>query len=277
MTSSLCQVLSLEKLEQHRYRAIHHKENFQNSLFGGQVLAQALMAAGSTVTELLPHSLHAYFLRAGSSQFPIDYEVSVNRDGRSFSHRTVNALQNGKLIFSLMASFHHPENGYEHSMRWKKDYPMPDPNAVEGPFEMASKHANLHAEAFEFSLLSTNMISDVAAAAGAEFWMRSQELLPTSPLLQACALAYASDFGLLATSLCEHNASLFKGGVIGASIDHALWFHNYSFNVNNWLLYEMTSPWAGNARGLSTGRIYDMDGTLIASSTQEGLIRPVTP
>ncbi len=275
MTSSLYEVLSLEKLEQHRYRAIHHRENFQNTLFGGQVLAQALMAAGSTVVDVLPHSLHAYFLRAGSGQFPVDYVVSVNRDGRSFSHRTVNALQNGKVIFTLMASFHQQEAGFEHATRWNKNYPLPDAEAIEGPFELASKHAGLHADAFEFSLLSTNMISDVASAAGTEFWMRSRETLPATPLLQACALAYASDFGLLATTLCEHDASLFKGSVVGASIDHALWFHSHSFNVNDWLLYEMTSPWAGNARGLTTGRIYDMGGTLVASSTQEGLIRPV--
>ena len=276
MKSTLHEVLTLEHLDDLCFRAVHHKENFQRTLFGGQVLAQALMAAGQTVTGVLPHSMHAYFLRAGSSQAPVDYHVIANRDGRSFSHRTVNALQNGKLIFSMMASFQGEEPGFEHAASWASVPAQPVITQTQAAPELAPDQPEMKVDAFEFYTLDSSMFSEMAGPAGSRFWMRATETLPNTPLLQACALAYASDFGLLATALCEHPASLFKGNIVAASIDHALWFHSHQFSTLDWLLYEIQSPWAGNARGFSTGRIFSTQGKLLASVSQEGLIRRKT-
>jgi acyl-CoA thioesterase-2 len=274
MKSTLHDVLTLEPLDDFCFRAVHHKENFQRTLFGGQVLAQALMAAGRTVTDVLPHSMHAYFLRAGTSQAPVDYQVIANRDGRSFSHRTVNAVQNGKLIFSMMASFQAEEPGFEHALSWTSVPPQPVITETQAAPELAPDQPEMKADSFEFYTLDTSMFSEEAGEPGSRFWMRATENLPKTPLLQACALAYASDFGLLATSLCEHPASLFKGKVVAASVDHALWFHGHDFSIADWLFYEIQSPWAGNARGFATCRIFSANGKLVASVSQEGLIRP---
>ncbi len=277
MKSTLQDVLTLEPLGADVFRAIHHKENFQSSLFGGQVLAQSLMAAGLTVDGSRPHSMHAYFLRAGSSQAPVDYTVVRNRDGRSFSHRTVNAEQNGKLIFTAMVSFHGEDQGFEHADSWHQEPARPELAKVQASPELAPNQPELEVDAFAFYPLTKGMLSTSSEKEAATlFWMRCVEPLLDTPLMQACALAYASDFGLLATSLTAHPASLFSGEVMGASIDHALWFHRHDFSLNDWLFYEIDSPWAGNARGFSRGKIFNEQGQLLASCSQEGLIRPKT-
>lgn len=278
MKSSIRDVLQLTLQGEDCFRATHHKENFNQSLFGGQVLAQALMAAGLTAKDIPPHSMHAYFLRPGSSHSPVDYEVVRNRDGRSFSHRTVNAKQNGKTIFTAMVSFHHPEKGFEHAVSWSEAPLSPSDIPAAFPSELAPEQPELSADAFEFHALTDGMFSNECAGANSRFWMRSKELLDGDRLLQSCVLVYASDFGLLATSLGQHPISLFHGEVLGASVDHAIWFHNAPFSVNNWMLYEVESPWAGGARGFSQGKIFDQQGVLLATTTQEGLVRPkVTP
>lgn len=275
MKSSLQDVLTLESLGDDVFRASHHKENFHKALFGGQVLAQSLMAAGLTVDGILPHSLHAYFLRPGSSQSPVDYTVVRNRDGKSFSHRTVNAVQAGKLIFTAMVSFHGDEHGFEHADTWRTEPAKPELTGVKPSPELAPNQPEMEADAFAFYPLTTGMLSTKREDEPATlFWMRCIEPLLPSPLVQACALAYASDFGLLATTLTPHPASLFKGQVMGASVDHAMWFHEHSFSLNDWLFYEIDSPWAGHARGFARGKIFNQKGRLLASSSQEGLIRP---
>lgn len=278
MTSTLTQVFTLVPAGTDVFRAEHHKENFNRSLFGGQVLAQALIAAGKTIEGLEPHSLHAYFLRAGSSLSPVDYHVSRNRDGRSFSHRSVEAHQDGRMIFSMMASFHREEPGFEHSDTWENPPPMPDNLSSELPPELAPTQPELKTEAFEFRPVHGGLF-DPAPAENAEaaFWMRCCEPLANDPITQMAALAYASDFGLLATALGPHPATLFQPDVIGASVDHAMWFHQPKIAINDWHLYDTTSPWAGGARGLAHGRLFTARGELVASASQEGLIRPARP
>ena len=275
--ASLIEVLTLEPLGNDGFRAIHHKENFQHILFGGQVLAQALMAAGRTVDATPPHSLHAYFLRAGNSDDPVDYHVTRTRDGRSFKHRSVEAVQNGKTIFSMMTSFHEPEAGFEHAQMWQSEPLSPESVPAQVISELQSKNPNFKDHAFEFRPLTAGMFSDKPHSDPlTRGWIRCAEDLGSDSLTQACILAYASDFGLLASSLVEHPASLFKGSVMGASIDHALWFHSASFSVNDWVLCDIESPWAGAARGFSRGSIYSRQGQLLATSAQEGLIRPLS-
>lgn len=274
MKLTLEDVLHLEQRDSHVFRAINHKENFQGTLFGGQVLAQGLMAAGST-TELLPHSLHAYFLRPGLSTLPVDYWVTCNRDGRSFVNRTVEARQNGKTLLSMMVSFHTQERGFSHADDWGKTPKLPDEKAVKPPSELAPSQPDVSTEDFEFYPLTGGMFDEtVSEQPNARFWMRTHSQLAHDPLTQACALTYASDFGLLATSLVSHPATLFEGDIMGASVDHALWFHASDFRVNDWLLYDIHSPWAGLGRGFSRGQIFNTKGTLIANSAQEGLVRP---
>jgi acyl-CoA thioesterase-2 len=274
MSSSLEAVLHLDAIGRDSFRACHHKENFQQSLFGGQVLAQALMASGRTVSGLEPHSMHAYFLRPGSSESPIDYSVTRTRDGRSFSHRSVLAVQNGKPIFSAMMSFHRFELGFEHAVTWTEQPGLPTDIPIQSPAELAPNQPESSAEPFQFHALSNAMfLEESSAETGSRFWLKFKEKLADEVLLQTCALAYASDLGLLASSLTRHPASLFSGRITGASIDHAIWFHHTKFSLNNWIFYEIESPWAGNARGFSQGRIFDQQGVLLATTSQEGLIR----
>ncbi len=274
MKSSIQDVLHLTKQSENCFRAVNHKENFNQTLFGGQVLAQALMAAGLTVDKIPPHSMHAYFLRTGSRHNPVDYVVARNRDGRSFSHRTVNAMQNGETIFTAMISFHCEENGFEHSLSWSKTPLPPCKEVAAPPSGFAPEQPELSADSFEFHALTQGMFSSESTDAISRFWMRNKEVMAPDRLLQSCVLAYASDFGLLASSLAPHPISLFHGEILGASVDHAIWFHNASFSTNDWLLYEIESPWAGGARGFAQGKIFDMKGVLLATTTQEGLIRP---
>lgn len=274
MKLTLEDVLQLEQRDSHVFRAITHKENFQGTLFGGQVLAQALMAAGRT-TELKPHSLHAYFLRPGSSTLPVDYWVTCNRDGKSFANRTVEARQNGKTLLTMTASFHVQETGYSHADAWGDTPNLPDMKSVRPPSELAPSQPDVSTEDFEFYPLSRGMFDEtVNEESEARFWMRTHNNLLDNALTQACALVYASDFGLLATSLASHPVTLFKGDIMGASVDHAVWLHRLDFHVSDWLLYDIHSPWAGFGRGFARGRIFNQQGGLIASSAQEGLIRP---
>lgn len=286
MSSSLTDLLSMEELDLNLFRSRFHRENFRNTLFGGQVLAQALVSAFNTVDKILPHSLHAYFLRAGSSQSPVIYDVESVRDGRSFTSRRVVARQSGRPIFNMSASFHSNEDGFHHQIEMPSGLLTP-----EEILERNGKNKEIKVDAHipgsksqstgkesPFELLAVEsevFYSQEQHPPEAIYWIRAHETLPDDAIYHYCALAFASDFGLLATALLPHKATLFDKGIFAASVDHAMWFHGQNFRVDEWMLCRTFSPWAGGARGLSHGSIFTREGTLIASTCQEGLIRPV--
>ncbi|GAB2902274.1 acyl-CoA thioesterase [Microbulbifer echini] len=280
MLEKLSKLLDVEELDRNLFRSRHHVENYRKVLFGGQVLGQALMAATRTVEERLPHSLHAYFLRPGSSELPVIYEVDPIRDGGSFTTRRVVAKQRGRAIFNMSASFQIKEAGFDH----QADMPSGDIPAPEGL-------KNTQQLALEAGLVSPQydqrryMIDfrpvDPQSYFGAEtreakcmFWLRAEGEMSDDPIEHRAALCYASDMGLLGTSLQPHDISLFDPHLMPASVDHAMWFHR-DFRLDQWLLYVTDSPSAGGARGFTRGQIFTRNGVLVASTAQEGLIRQI--
>jgi acyl-CoA thioesterase II len=282
----LLHLLDLEPIEVDIFRGASPDTRRQR-VFGGQVAGQALVAAGRTVDPARSvHSLHAYFLRPGDTSIPIVFTVERVRDGRSFTTRRVMAVQHGKPIFALTASFCVPEDGWEHS-----DPPpqVPRPDELTPLAERIAPLAAEHGELGKMWLdwvrgrpFDLRYVGDppvVAAAAGephparSAVWMRATGELPDEPLVHVCALVYASDMTLLDSTLLPHGVSWESGNVAGASLDHAMWFHR-PFRADEWLLYDQASPSAGGGRGLATGRIFAEDGRLVASVVQEGLIRP---
>lgn len=261
------------------YINVTHRENFRSTVFGGQVLAQALMSAMYTVEDRPPHSIHAYFLRAGHSDTPIEYAVERIRDGRSISSRRVVAMQDDRPIFHLSASFHAPEKGYEHQVTAPVDIPAPETLlSVAAKNSPPPEHGEQNNESSPFTLLAIPadlFTSCEKHAPNACFWIKTNKALAEPVRFHFAALAFASDLGLLATSVLPHPTSLFSKDIFAASIDHAMWFHDDSININEWLLCEMHSPWAGNARGFTQARIFSQQGKLLVSTTQEGLIRPI--
>ncbi|WP_018416468.1 acyl-CoA thioesterase [Teredinibacter turnerae] len=283
MATSIGQFLQLEKLDTNLFRNIHHRENFMGTLFGGQVLAQALMACTKTIDDpnLLPHSLHAYFLRAGKSADPVIYDVEMVRDGQSIRSRRAVARQYGKPIFNMSASFHQLEEGYHHQEAMPEGIASPEELLKTANPIVHDHHippSDNRAGAFNpLEILPLDGVScdtTEVRAPRAMFWMRAKERLSDECIEHYCTLAFASDLGLLATTLLPHNTSLFTGEIIAASIDHAMWFHSREFRADDWLLCTTYSPWAGNARGFAHGSIFTRDGRLILSTCQEGLIRP---
>lgn len=274
----LDQILHLEKTDTNVYVAHHHQENFRKTLFGGQVLAQALMAAGQT-TQRPIHSLHAYFLRPGKTTSPVYYRVQVLRDGQSVSTREVTAAQDQETIFSMLCSFHQLETGYEHQLIKAPKVPTPQ-QLLHRMSQSDREHLHIASETLgiapiEFLPCKADLFSDSSASdAKVQFWMRGIQLEDNDLRVSSCALAFASDIGLLATTLQPHDTSLFSGKVLPASMDHSIWFHRPS-HFNQWHLYSTDSPWAGNARGFCRGAIFNEQGILVASTAQEGLIRPI--
>ena len=252
-------------------------------IFGGHVIAQALMAACMTVPENRPcHSLHAYFLRPGDTSMPVEYEVERSRDGRGFSNRRVIAMQNGKQILNMTASFHLPSKG------WSHQHTMPDAAGPEGLKERAqlraeSAHLIKGERRVDFLLDRPIEICETAPRHfmepeptddHANMWFRMQAAKGSDPRIQQCILAYASDLNLLEASLRPHGLTWFQGSVATASLDHAIWFHA-PVQFENWHLYSVNSPWAGDERSFNRGAIYRQDGKLVASVTQEALLRVV--
>lgn len=282
MTSSLEDVLQLENLDTNLFRSCHHRENFRNILFGGQVVGQALTAAQNTANNLLPHSLHGYFLRPGSSSAPVIYDVENIRDGRSFCSRRVVARQHGHSIFYMTASFHAKEVGYEHQLNAPQGISSPEEILARNNTPIIDPHIsseNTRGESHNipFQLLPVNdnlFSSKDIHQPHASFWIKATEKLPNNSALHLSALTFASDLGLLATALLPHKTTLFDASISAASIDHAMWFHNHDFRTDEWMLYQTNSPWTGQARGFTQGRIFTREGILIASTAQEGLIRP---
>lgn len=251
-------------------------------VFGGQVAGQALVAAGRTVEPSRHvHSLHGYFVRAGDPTVPITFHVETIRDGRSFSVRRSTAKQHGKTIFFMSASFQIPEVGLDHHT------PAPDgvppPEDVPTILDWASKYPDRMAM-FKSAPHSVDIRyvgvpgwvppGDRAPEPNQRVWMRFDGRLPDDPLIHACALTYASDMSLLDAVLSTHGEVWGPGGVIGASLDHALWFHR-PFRADEWFLYDSTSPSASGARGLANGRMFTRSGRHIASAVQEGLLRRI--
>lgn len=275
MFSSL---LDVERIDDLVFRSTVHRQNFRRTVFGGQVLAQALMACLKTVNDRPAHSFHAYFLRAGSTEQPIEYHVENIRDGRSISSRRVVAKQSGKVIFHLSASFHAKETGYSHSDAIPSCIPSPDSLYGDefGPTP-APEHGDTENEASPFTILPIPkdlFTSSEQHPPESKFWVKTVLELPDSPAFHLAALAFASDLGLLATALLPHPTNLFSKDIVAASIDHAMWLHTDKFKMTDWLLFSIRSPWADNARGLSHATIFDKKGNMVASTSQEGLIRP---
>ena len=271
--------LSLERLEDDHFRG-GHVDIGSPSVFGGQVLGQALMAAARTVTEHAVHSLHGYFLRAGEKTLPIDYEVDRVRDGASFTMRRVVALQYGKPIFHLSASFHRRENGVEHQ-RVMPDAPPPEGLRDESDYRRELRHLLPpdalavvdHARAVEIRQVDPqHLVRPAITPPYAQTWLRAPSELPDDPLIHQALLAYASDFSLLGVAMRPHGLSFMQPKVQGVSLDHAMWFHR-DFRFDDWLLYETDSPSTAGARGFCRGNVFTRDGQLVASVAQEGLIR----
>ncbi|HEX2419134.1 MAG TPA: acyl-CoA thioesterase II [Micromonosporaceae bacterium] len=277
----LLRMLNLEEIDANLYRGLSPQVGPMR-VYGGQVAGQALVAAGRTVeAERAVHSLHGYFVRPGDREHPIVYSVENVRDGRSFSVRRTVALQHGKPIFFMSASFHRTEEGLDHATEGPDDVPGPD----EVP-TMAERLAR-YPERLGFWARTPRPIDvryigepgwvrrgDRPRQPRQRVWMRLDGKLPDDPLIHACALAYASDLTLLDAVLSVHGEVWGPGGVVGASLDHALWFHR-QFRADEWFLYDCTSPSASGGRGLATGRLFDVSGRHIASTVQEGLLRRV--
>ena len=278
----LIDLLDLEEIEIGLFRARQPDTQLQRA-FGGQVLAQALVAAARTVpASRVLHSLHAYFLRPGRIDIPIVYDVETIRDGRSFSSRRVVARQGGAVIFYLSSSFHEAETGFEHADPVPDDVPGPDESPRLG--EVLSKVSGRSAALWEreWGVLDVRYVGDSRSGgnladprhpARARVWVRVEGGLPEDPRLHQAALAYASDLTLLSATTVPHN--VFIGiNVQGTSLDHAMWFHR-PFRADDWLLYDQVSPSASGGLGLATARLFQ-HRTLVASVAQEGLIRPTT-
>jgi len=275
-------LLDLEQIEVDIFRGRQAEESLQR-VFGGQVAGQALVAAGRTVAADRPvHSLHAYFLRPGDPDIPIVYEVDRIRDGRSFTTRRVVAVQHGRAIFHLSASFQTAEAGLEHAEQ------MPD---VPGPEELQTLTERMQPFASEMDgwyvrprPIDVRYVDDPPRIAqqkqhrepSSRVWMRADGRLPDDPLLHVCAVTFASDMTLLDSTLMAHGRAWGTGDVVGASLDHAMWFHR-PFRADEWWLYDQESPWTGAGRGLARGSIFTRDGQLAVSVVQEGLLRVPRP
>ena len=279
----LLAVLDLEPLEVNLFRGRSPQVGWQR-VFGGQVIGQALVAATRTVEGRPPHSMHAYFLLAGDPKVPIIYEVDRIRDGKSFTTRRVVAIQHGHPIFSMSVSFHADEDGLEHQAKMPavpkpKELPseaeikervlplMPDP--VRRYYE---RERPIELRPVEFGRYLGTKSEDGRF----DVWIRTTGRLPDDPAIHRCVLAYASDMTLLDTALVPHGRTVFEQSIMGASLDHALWFHR-PFRADEWLLYSQDSPNLHGARGFARGLIFAADGTLVASVTQEGLLRERRP
>ncbi|MCX7586899.1 acyl-CoA thioesterase [Phenylobacterium sp. 58.2.17] len=277
----LTETLALERIEVNTFRGVS-PEDGPGRIFGGQVIAQSLLAAYETVEERICHSLHCYFIRPGDPRIPILFEVDRSRDGGTFTTRRVIAVQNGKQIFNLAASFQVAEDGFEHQA------PMP---AVRSADDMAAeaeahKKAVLDGMSEEMRRMMNRprpieMVGRDNYGFGrkpkpsepkSDTWMRAVAPIGDDARMHQVILAYASDMNLLSTAMRPHGVAWQTPGLQSASLDHAMWFHKAS-NFNDWHLYTQDSPSASGGRGFVRGAIYGQDGTLVASVAQEGLMR----
>ncbi|AYN27323.1 MULTISPECIES: acyl-CoA thioesterase II [Buttiauxella] len=278
--SNLLALLNLEKIEEGIFRG-QSEDLGLRQVFGGQVVGQALYAAKETVpAERLVHSFHSYFLRPGDSQKPIVYDVETLRDGNSFSARRVAAIQNGKPIFYMTASFQAPEPGFEH----QKAMPgAPAPENLKSETEIAMAFEKLLPQSLKEKFLCEkpleirpvvfhNPMQGHVDEPVRQVWMRANGKMPTELHVHQYLLGYASDFNFLPVALQPHGVGFLEPGMQVATIDHSMWFHR-PFDMNDWLLYSVESTSASSARGFVRGEFYSRDGVLVASTVQEGVMR----
>jgi len=278
--TNLLALLDIETLDDDLYRGLGSGGETSVRIFGGHVIAQALAAAYRTVTARACHSLHAYFIRPGDPDIPVIYRVERARDGGSFATRRIVAIQHGREILNMLASFHVAEDGWHHQ------HQMPDvPPAETLPTRESRRKAEAHRlpphKRAEFTRPRAIDIREIApqdffeprpAPDENQLWFRMLAAGGTSPAIQQCLLAYASDMNLLGSAMRPHGLTWFKGGVMTASLDHAMWFHR-PIAFENWHLYAMDSPFSGGGRGFNRGSVFDAEGRLVASVAQEGLMR----
>ena len=276
--SELVGVLDLERIEQNIFRG-SVPQNGRTRVFGGLVVAQALMATSQTVADRAPHSLHAYFVLPGDPSVPIVYEVERVRDGRSFTTRRCVAVQNGRPIFDLFASFQVAEDGLDHQVAMPD---APDPDSIPDALAAAAAHS-LMPEGLQ-RWLTTETAIEVrpcdahrydpgrAPVPRQQVWIRAAGKLPDDPAIHRAVLAYLSDLTLIDVTLAAHGRTLFEPEFAVASLDHAIWFHR-PIRADEWMLYVQDSPNTSGARGLARGLLFDRAGHLVASVMQEGLVR----
>jgi acyl-CoA thioesterase-2 len=279
--TDLIALLDVEQIEVNIFRGRSPDENRQR-VFGGQVAGQALVSAARTIDHAgrEVHSLHAYFLRPGDPNVPILYEVDRLRDGTSFSTRRVVAIQHGKVIFNLQASFHAAEPGLDYQLKMPSGVPhpdtLPDFKTRMEPYKEQLGEWYERPRPIDIRYVDTDPLSrEGNPRSGQRVWMRADGKLPSDNVLHTCIVTYASDMTLLDTALLPHGVGWTDGKVQMASLDHAMWFHR-SFRADDWMLYDQTSLSTSSARGLAGGSIFSSDGQLVVSVVQEGLIRLVT-
>ncbi|MFT6429771.1 MAG: acyl-CoA thioesterase-2 [Halopseudomonas sp.] len=282
MLDDLVSLLALEKIEENLFRGRSQDLGFKQ-LFGGQVLGQSLSAASQTVdAERHVHSVHGYFLRAGDPTLPIVYQVDPLRDGGSFTTRRVQAIQKGKPIFTMISSFQGDEEGFTHQSQMPD---VPAPETLRSETQLTRDNQHLLNEKVRDKVLVEKPIEIRPVGVFNPFdpqptepvrhvWFRADGRLPDDPQLHRYLLAYASDFHLLGTAMLPHGISSWSRDMQVASLDHSLWFHQ-PLRMDDWLLYAMDSPSASGSRGLSRGQIFTREGVLVASVTQESLMRKV--
>lgn len=279
----LVNLLDLEPIEENIFRGTS-RDIGTGRIYGGQVMAQALVAAARTVDEDRPvHSMHGYFILPGDLTVPVVYFVDRLRDGRSFTTRRVTAIQHGRAIFNLSASFHHAEGGVEHQTTMPRD--VPPPESVRPEVLMLRDMADRIPEKLR-AVLTQDRPLDIRPIDPLDpfdpdphpptrrFWVKARGEVGDHPLNHQAVLAYASDYGLLGAALQPHGLSYRNPNTMVASLDHSLWFHR-PFRVDEWLLYDVDSPVAFGARGFCRGTYFSQSGELVASVAQEGMVRVI--
>jgi len=280
LAQGLVTLLDVEEIDVDLYRGPRNPGG-RGRVFGGQVIAQALMSAvGSVEAERVAHSVHAYFMRPGDEDFPIIYRVERDYDGGSFSNRRVIAMQRGKPILNMTASFQRKEEGLEHQVEMP-DVPAPDDLPSEAEIFQRYKD-EIPEPLYKFLTRSRpieirpveiwNPVNPDKRAPVRNLWIRASGSIGENQLMHRAVLAFASDMGLLSTCMQPHGVSWMTRKMQSASLDHALWFHD-DVRMDDWLLYATDAPWSGGARGFNRGQIFTRDGKLVASAAQEGLIR----
>lgn len=281
---TLTSLFDLEQLEQHLYRGNSWDLGFR-ALYGGQVLGQSVMAAYQTVEPgFTIHSFHSYFLLPGDAGKQVVYDIENVRDGRSFCTRRIKALQNGKTIFYMTASFQiHEEAPLKHQFAAMPQVPPPEQLTpdIDNYLSNASKVSERVKRAIEYhrpvdirSIGGDNFSQAIKSEPQRDIWFKSRDPMPQDLAVNQAGLAYASDYHFLGTALLAHGLAPNNRSLRMATIDHAMWFHK-PFAFDDWLLYTIQSPFSGNSRALVKGEIYDQEGCLVATSMQEGLIRKI--
>ncbi len=279
IVQDLLKHLTLERLEENLFRG-ESRDIGSPTVYGGQVLGQALFAASQTVEGRDAHSLHAYFLRPGDKNTPIVYEVDRIRDGKSYTTRRIVAIQRGKPIFNMSASFKIREEGIEHQCEMPE---VPGPEELLNMTELGKRDlADIPEKLNRFlkwqrpielrPVQPTHLLHPEPSSPFQDIWMRVDGALPDDPVVHKVMLAYASDYTLLGTALLPHALTFTQGTIRAASLDHSMWFHR-DFRMDDWLLYSMDSPSTSHGRGFSRGNLFTREGKLVASVTQEGMIR----